>query len=471
MSRNVRRYPSQTAQSAKASHLLSASTPASDSSRFITHVVARLRGANSLLAALAVIGMATFGFYTLSAARGPAQLASTSSASSAPLGKWTTTASLAATSAPIFAPSNPNVIYQISTPSLRRSTDSGKTWKFHALPERLASGLSLYVSPLSANTLFLSARYLSPPQDGARCIETPESLPPAAGYDCVAQWVSRDGGAHWLTPRLPLGAPLADLAPPFWSGAPEFVQAQGHILFGALYCHKPLCGNTGYRIVRSSDGGVSWQFTDTDIAAGHHYVCDFAPVTDGATIFAVSADISCATALAGMSPNGVTPLTLWRSDNAGKRWSQVAILPAAVGGHLLVEPSPESAQPLMYSNSYASVDGGITWRPAPQTGLPAGAHAEMLGVRHDGSLLLGAIPMNIAAGQPVTEMIYRWRAGDSSWRQVGAPLPSFARSVTVTANARGRETLYLTLPIGPFSTIGGGQSPMPASYQIASLPD
>lgn len=438
-----------------------------------------VRGWAALLAALVIVGLAVVGFHTLATKGGvPAKAAvataaPTNSASSVAKNRWIAGASLPTTSAPILAPSNPQVIYQLFSPSapLRRSVDSGKDWQSYPLPEHLADGAHLYVSPLDANTVILSARYLQPPQDGAQCIETPETRPAAAGYDCVAQWVSRDGGAHWRTPRLPLGAPLTDIAPPFWAGAPEFVQAQGQSLIGALYCYRPLCGNTEYRIVTSVDGGLSWQFADTAIMAGHHDVCDIAPVTNSATIFAVSADISCTTALAGMTPSGITPLTLWRSDDVGQHWSRIGILPTDVGGHLLVEPDLAGAQPLLYGNMFASVDGGKTWQAAPRAGLPTQFQEQVLGVRSDGSLLVGVLPVNVAAGQLVTETIYHWHPGDTSWQQLGLPLPSFVKNLTVTRDPSGQEAVWVTLPMGPFSAAKPGQAAVPARYQVESLFD
>lgn len=407
---------------------------------------------------------------------GPTSTATATPASHTPSvtkSQWRAITSLASTSAPVLAPSNPQVIYQLlaSSASVRRSADDGKDWQSYPLPEHLADAVNLYVSPLDANTVFLSARYLKPPQDGAQCIQAPEARPPAAGYDCVAQWVSQDGGVHWRTPQLPLGAPLADIAPPFWAGAPEFVQAQGQSLIGALYCYQPLCGNTEYRIVTSTDGGMTWQFADAEITAGHHNVCDIAPVTNSTTIFAVTADISCTTALAGMTPSGITAFTLWRSDDAGQHWSRIGILPTGVGGHLLVEPDPANRQPLLYGNMFASADGGSTWHAAPQTGLPSQIQVQTLGVRHDGSLLVGALPVKVATGQSVPETIYRWRAGDTSWLPVGSPLPSVVHTLTVTRDASGQEALWVTLPMGPFSPGKPGQPAVPASYQVETLFD
>jgi hypothetical protein len=446
----------------------------------VSHVASssHVRSWVALLAVFVIVGLAAVGFHTLATNGSPAKSTAATAtpahrAPSVTKNQWIAVASLATTSAPVVAPSNPQVIYQLHSSSapLRRSADSGKEWQSYPLPEHLADGVNLYVSPLNANTVFLSARYLKPPQDGAQCTKTPEAQPPAAGYDCVAQWVSLDGGAHWRIPHMPLGAPLADIAPPFWAGAPEFVQAQGQSLVGALYCYRPLCGNTGYRIVTSADGGLNWQFADADITAGHHYVCDLAPVTNSATIFAVSADISCTTALAGMTPSGMTPLTLWRSDDAGQHWSRVGILPKEVGGQILVEPTSADGQPLLYGNMYTSADGGNTWYAAPLAGLPPNIRVQTLGVRHDGSLLVGALPSNGAAGQSVSETIYRWHAGDASWQQLGSPLPSYVKNLVVTRDSSGQECVWVTLPMGPFSTAKPGQAAVPASYQVESLFD
>lgn len=448
-----------------------------------TLLSSRSRGVLSLLVVVVIIGLMALGFHTLAASRAAVQTSPATSATAsattvtkpnAPKDQWAVSVAVGTSARPNLAPSNPQMLYQLAAPGepLRRSADHGTSWQSSSLPARQASQVNLYISPLDANTLFLSARYLSPPQDGAQCSETPENTPLAAGYDCVAQWVSVDGGAHWVTPHMPLGAPLADLAPAFWAGGPEFVQAQGHTLFGALYCHAPLCGNTGYRIVRSADGGLTWQFADAAIAAAQQYVCDVAPVAQGTTLFAVSAGISCTTALdQSVSGGGYDAFRLWRSDDAGQNWSQVVTLPAAVGGHLLVEPAPTGAQPLLYGNSLASADGGMTWQAAPTTGLPASVHTQVLGVRHDGSLLMGAIPTTTVAGQPVTETIFRWRAGDAAWQQVGQTLPGVVTSFTATQGATGQETLWVTVPMGPFSAANNGQLATPSSYQIESLLD
>lgn len=444
----------------------------------------RLRSGLSLLVVAFVIGLTALSFHTLAVGRTPVRSSSmkvgaapqTSHMATGPKNQWVSSATLGASGVPIVAPSNPAVFYQLAAPAttLRRSADHSRTWQTSALPARLASQVALYVSPLDANTVFLSARYAHPPQDGAQCVEAPEHTPLAAGYECVAQWVSVDGGAHWVTPRLPLGAPLTDLSPVFWAGGPEFVQAQGQVLFGALYCHEPLCGNTGYRVVRSVDGGLTWQFADANIAAAHQYVCDVAPVTHGTTLFAVSAPISCTTALDQSAfGGGYDAFHLWRSDDSAQQWSLVGGLPVAVGGHLLVEPSPTAgAQPLLYGATFASADGGNTWHAAPHVGLPAGARTQVIGVRQDGSLVVGVIPPpSSSTGQPVTETIYCWRAGDASWQQVGQRLPGAVANFTATQDTTGQETLWVAIPMGPFSSGSSGQLATPSSYQIESLLD
>jgi hypothetical protein len=130
-----------------------------------------------------------------------------------------------------------------------------------------------------------------------------------------------------------------------------------------------------------------------------------------------------------------------------------------------------SGQPLLYGNLFASVDGGNTWHAAPQAGLPTQSQVQTLGVRHDGSLLVGALPSNGAAGQSVSETIFHWRTGDASWQQLGSPLPSYVKNLVVTRDASGQESVWVTLPMGPFSTVKPAQPAVPASYQVESLFD
>jgi photosystem II stability/assembly factor-like uncharacterized protein len=124
----------------------------------------------------------------------------------------------------LIAPA-PNPAQAVASILLARTTDSGETWQFAALPQELAGALvaakSLYVIPLDASRGWIAA-----------------ALPTSSNFSRGALWYTADGGVTWQQRELPLGE------------APYFVDEEEGWLAG---------GPRGDELWRTSDGGATWQ--------------------------------------------------------------------------------------------------------------------------------------------------------------------------------------------------------------------
>ncbi len=378
---------------------------------------------------------------------------------------------------PQIAPGNPQVVYQLAQASasapltLKRSNDGGKTWKSFAVPAGSSADTlkpGIVVNPLNAQFVYLTVSgtrsdngcTLSSPLGGQSSLSGGQNI-------CDVQYLSQDGGAHWSVLQLPLPSALGDTSGFGWPSlltpnSLSVFHVQGHRLYSVLGPYTEngvVLAATAARLVTSTDGGLTWQLIDADVANGTG-VCDYAPDPASATIFAITSE-NCT------SP-GISPLTLWRSDDAGAHWTQVGDLPNNTDLGMIVVSRGAGQQPLLYidmaqmtgSGAYAadfsgpqsgssgidlsptdlqvSADGGQTWQAAPTAGFPDAKQApgKPLGVLNDGSVLF------VVQAQSGADSFYTWKSGDASWQKVGPTVQAIRYAFVTAPTAAGKQTLY-----------------------------
>lgn len=392
---------------------------------------------------------------------------------------------------PLMAPSNPRIIYQGGS-QLKRSEDGGATW--HVIPTPSFSGGAVRdvtvntaaISTIDPNTLEISVMVGLSSSDPSLCPTGTQSstiahdlaLPispmdnasaaaneqtrqtafpplqphvPANGFiSCQAEYISRDGGAHWNKSHVPL-----DSTPPQGPngiGLEPYLQGQGDRLYGVK--RQATQSQTGIypigiRIMTTTDA-TNWQLIDAPLLSQGRYICDIQATPTGSTIFALTFTFK-----AGCYTGGTGASQIWRSDDAGAHWRLMgtfsttaiavrlsAVTPSDTGDWLLYATALENLHDSLHT--YVSSDGGATWLPAPTAGLPSGSreYAMVRGTLADSSIVeafLGAPSNSTTWNVPVT--FYAWRAGDTAWRRVSPPI--------TIQDATGLGGLFLAIPGDP----------------------
>lgn len=382
-----------------------------------------------------------------------------------PSGRWQAVDSMTYSSTtftqtpyPVFSPKNPDIVYEtsLSPVSARRSIDGGKTWQGLDLPTSVeqAIEMEIFASPLDAHTAFLTVTVnLAYGQGTNGCPSSSRASVAAHGnilasgqVPCSTTYRSADEGKTWKAISFPvngtISTPYSDSAP--YAGA--LIQAQGTRLYAMLTC-GPTCSGAGGRLVKSSNGGATWQVADAGgLGSG---VCDYAAQPNSNVIFAAVSRGSCDVL------NSPT-LAIDRSDDAGNSWVHVSYLPKGasqgmasviVGGKavLVVNLPAVDWQPHIInvgqsaSEFLVSADGGHTFKAAPLAGVPDKAQPTVapLIVESDGSLVVAFSSSNGELAK-----LYIWKLGQASWRMF-APAPNgVLASLLRTVSSSGVETFW-----------------------------
>ena len=424
---------------------------------------------------------------------------------------------------PVIAPSNQNVAYHVDAVGrLQRTTDQGAHWITLPIPtvfptQDTTRWDDIFVSPLNANMVYAMATLgnkSQPNSSGVTNCPTPytyeqssrHAIPgePAAqhvapassthtsgqrgfasalsGYvPCDTQVVSQDGGQTWRILTLPFGGRLGsasvNLSNTSYSAIP---QSQGARLYS--YADAGYSPNSpGYRLATSTDGGVTWQIADSSLASQGLYICKYAATQTGSTVYAV-ASTSC-------DPVIEAPDSFWVSADAGATWKQSGALPSGVyvtNLTLADAPTPtlyllapaKSAQQYAVSlytpptTVYASVDGGQSWRQAPNTGVE-GDPTRL----NDLPMALVALPNGTVMapfiatpgdGSHGPAIFYSWEPGANAWAKVAPAIDIQPVTLALgSGSPTARQTIYL-VALDPFTSANATYSEYAYTLPFAS---
>jgi len=280
---------------------------------------------------------------------------------------------------------------QSSGGTLIGSHDNGATWQPLSLPVGLSpcQGDTLSMDPTNPQHLVLAG---------------------SAGQGSNSPWLiatSRDGGSSWHTVQSSLA-----VSP----------QVAGKVLYGQVIApgsHTPPAN----ALVRSTDGGATWQALDQSLRTQGLMIADFA----------VDPRTGALDALVAPNVAGEPRYTFWQLTAGSRTWQAlgslpVAIDPASAGQPLLIptqaphllylhgpRPTGATTQPQTGStwDGFArSTDGGRTWALLPPPPVPASAQPpeqEWPVVAPDGDLYLG-IPTGSA------EVVEEYPVAGTGWQ-------------------------------------------------------
>lgn len=391
------------------------------------------------------------------------------------------------------APSNPSIAYQVwfsnsSAPAdnrgsgmqLRRTDDQGATWTDLPKPQIPSGtypvlGLTMagFVSPLDARVVFLEFDAGMPDHSTISCDSNGGNHGGLGA--CLYEFISTDSGQHWQAIALPVTGQLSGS----FIGGGMVAQADGSQTGrGRLYSVVSVVSVTekgGQRLVKSDDGGVSWQFTDAAIVSAGQKVMDFSAAPSattasgspfGATVYALTAAADALT-----SGGNFPPLTIWRSDDAGATWSNLGASPSDQVLGIRAAMVAGSGKPLLYlltqgSSGHNTIMGSLYGdsgsyhtAPDPSPVCRTAGDSVLLGTLSDGSVVIscgGVIEEWIA--QPNERWVPLARTPDIAHIAQGFTLTPAggATQLWLTSEDNSAQVEYATLPTIPAGAGGGG---------------
>lgn len=238
-----------------------------------------------------------------------------------------------------FDPVNPGRLVFGHHGGVMASKDGGRNWS--KLVERQNfDGMNLVFDPADSSTLYLAGHNVfSRSEDGGSSWESvSHNLP---GRDLHAFGASAREGRFYA---FAVGGGIfaseggASNWTPFWPNAPQGTNSIVELKDGTL-----LVGATDSGILRSDDGGTSWEESRSGIEIG--------------VIFSIKADANSEKVYAGTS-NG-----LYASTDGGRSWTPTTLDDAQI---VTVGVNPNEGDDVMAIDGggrlYHSTDGGSTWR-------------------------------------------------------------------------------------------------------------
>lgn len=238
-----------------------------------------------------------------------------------------------------FDPSNPERLVFGHHGGVMASEDGGKTWKA-LLNEQNLDGMNLVFDPEQPQTLYLAGHnvFSRSGDAGATWQAVSNNLP---GLDLHAFGASPTTLGRFYAFAAGKGIFTSDGGDstwsPLWTDAPQGTNSIVELSDGTL-----LVGATDKGILRSEDGGKTWQESRSGIATG--------------VIFAVKGEPAGGRVYAGTS-NG-----LFASSDGGRSWKPTTLDDAQV---VVVGVNPDNPDNVMAIDRggrlYHSTDGGTTW--------------------------------------------------------------------------------------------------------------
>lgn len=286
-----------------------------------------------------------------------------------------------------LAPSDPRTLYVSFADRVYRSEDGGDSWVPAGQPPGGPTLVTLAVHPRSPRTVY-------------------------GGTSNSGLFKSTDGGRSWE----PTGAP---------TDVSVITLALDSSRKGTVYAGLALQGHHPGGVLRSADGGATWQRRNQDIP--------------GLTANSIAVDPADLDTLAAALDTG----GLFRSANGGVRFARTSVgFPAAPGFGVLIGQVLASGPGTFYAVEFIqprlwkSTDSGRTWRPLP------GPEGQVFFLRADP---VDPDTLYAAARSALEWRIHRSDDGGLSWTSLAPPPPNCGLNDMAVArpSASAPAVLYL----------------------------
>jgi len=312
----------------------------------------------------------------------------------------------------VVAPSAPETVYVGTNRGAFRSTNGGRTWTSLGLAppsspdgSSVAGVTSLAVDPRTPRTVYagLNGRW-----NGGTTYRRP-------------LFKTTDGGKTWRPLGL-VGQPVA-IAP----AAPATV-----------YVAAPGRGGTS-RLLRSSDGGRSWEPADGGLPRTYLWALAFDP-TAPATVYAA------------MGEHGI-----FRSSDGGTRWRPLDV-PVKYGGVTAIAVDPRQPQ-TVYGGAdnglIETLDGGRSWQ---MLNAAMGGHGRDRGYMQVSALVVGPNDSRTVYATTECAGVFKSTDGGRRWNPANTGLdPTCGWSYGLALDPRAPQILYAADGArGVFKSLDGG---------------
>ena len=294
------------------------------------------------------------------------------------------------------APSAPETVYAGTWRGAFRSVNGGRSWTAAGLVQRPALDSS---APVGVTSLVVDPRAPGTVYAGLHGKWVGRTT------DLQSVFKSTNGGRTWRALGL-RGQPVA-IGP---TGPPTVYAAAG----GSG-------GNT--RLLRSTDGGRSWQPADRGLPPTDQWALAFDP-TSPATVYAA------------MGQGGV-----FESNDSGGSWHTLGVSPA-YGDVSAIAVDPQHAQTI-YAGTNAgvieSLDGGRSWRIVNAT---MGAHGRDRGYMQVTALLVDPRDSRALYATAQCAGVFRSTDGGRRWSSANAGLVPRCGTFPLAVDPRAAQTVY-----------------------------
>jgi photosystem II stability/assembly factor-like uncharacterized protein len=305
------------------------------------------------------------------------------------------------------APSAPKTVYVGTRKGVFRSVNGGRSWRSAGLalpfPATLQGVTSLAVDPRSPNTVYagVNTRW----EGGLTYYRT--------------VYKTTNGGQTWRALDL-RGQPVA-ISP---TGPPTVYADAGRL---------------GGKLLRSTDGGRSWQPADRGLPSAHLWALAFDP-TAPATVYAA------------MARRGI-----FKSSDSGARWRSLGVSPAyGPVTAIAVDPQhPRTVYAATDAGVIKSLDGGRSWR---MVNAAMGGHDRDRSYMQVSALVVDRRDWRTVYASAHCAGIFKSTDGGRRWSPANAGLePQCPAAYPLALDPRAPQTMYAADPErGVFKSLDGG---------------